>query len=637
MYGSPFPDRTRYLGLTLLGALFVAVVWQASILAERTGIGALREDARHKLSLYGAALRAELGRYAFLPELLATNESLIAYLAAPGTGEAFRAINTYLETINAIAGAADTYLLDPAGVTVAASNWDSERPFIGKDFSFRPYFQEAMSGRLGRYFALGTTSNKRGYYFAYPVRRGDQILGVVVVKVSLAATEAAWASDPFEYLVTDPDGVVFISTRQWWKFRALRSLSEEAARRIVTSRRYGEVVIEELAVTSRRTLPTGATGVTIELGRPASVTADSTAGTRQETSRVEYLIENEAMAEAGWRLHVLAPLRPVYEQALALTASAGAVCFGIFLAGLALWQRRRERLCREQALRRDHEELESQVRLRTSDLSRTNARLSREIDERRKAEEDLRRTQDELIQAAKLAGLGQMSAGINHELNQPLAAIRTYADNARALLALERVSEAQANLQQIGELTTRMAEIVQRLKGFARKSSGQTVTLSVQAALDDALEIAGVASDRRAVELVRTTEGDEPWVLGDLVRLQQVFLNLIGNALHAMAQTLHPTLWIHIHTDRTVVRISVRDAGPGIAPDALPQVFDPFFTTKEPGQGLGLGLALSMRIVTDLGGALRAANHPEGGAVFTVELVRAQPHQRELRWRSAAR
>ncbi len=279
-----------------------------------------------------------------------------------------------------------------------------------------------------------------------------------------------------------------------------------------------------------------------------------------------------------------------------------------------------ERKIQEQALARARDQLEQRVAERTRDLLDSNRRLSTEIDERRRAETDLRQTQDELIQAAKLAVLGQMAAGINHELNQPLAAIRAYAENASAFIARNRLDAADANLAQIVELTARMAEISAQLKQFSRKSGDSLAAVSVQAGFGYALRLYRARLLSASVTVVRDWPADEVWVHADPVRLEQVLVNLIGNALQAMTDTPDPRLRLSIINAAGRVRIGVHDSGPGIDEAHLGRVFEPFFTTKPTGKGLGLGLSISARIIEDLGGRLEACNDPAGGARFTIDL-----------------
>jgi two-component system C4-dicarboxylate transport sensor histidine kinase DctB len=260
------------------------------------------------------------------------------------------------------------------------------------------------------------------------------------------------------------------------------------------------------------------------------------------------------------------------------------------------------------------------VEHRTRDLVASNQRLSDEIEERRRAEANLRQTQDELIQAAKLAVLGQLAAGINHELNQPLAAIRAYAENARRFIALTRHDKADANLEQIVELTERMADISAQLRQFSRKSSERQEAISVQACIDYALRLFQSRLREGNISIIQDWPAETLWVKGDLVRLEQVLVNLIGNALQAMKTVAAPQLTLGAYAHQQQVIISVTDNGPGIPEEHLGQIFEPFFTTKAPGSGLGLGLSISSRIMDDLGGKLQAANQPEGGACFTITL-----------------
>jgi two-component system C4-dicarboxylate transport sensor histidine kinase DctB len=241
-----------------------------------------------------------------------------------------------------------------------------------------------------------------------------------------------------------------------------------------------------------------------------------------------------------------------------------------------------------------------------------------------RAEAELKSKQDELVQAAKLAALGQMSAGMVHEINQPLAGIRGYADNALTLLTLGRHDTARDNLHEIVALTERMARISGQLKQFARKSSGRLVPVVAADAIESALAM--LAASLRADNIV--VEWDRPAlalsVLADDVRLQQVMINLVRNAQDAMRAVSERRLSVGVSATAEWVEIVVRDSGPGIGAEALAHVFDPFFTTKSAGEGLGLGLSISEGIVRGFGGRLSAANHPAGGAIFTLTLKRTE-------------
>jgi two-component system C4-dicarboxylate transport sensor histidine kinase DctB len=253
------------------------------------------------------------------------------------------------------------------------------------------------------------------------------------------------------------------------------------------------------------------------------------------------------------------------------------------------------------------------VEQRTQDLTLANARLQQEMTQHRQ-------TQNELIQTAKLAVLGQMSAGINHELNQPLTAIRSYADNGRVFLERDRPERALANLEEISQLTERMAKIIHPLKEFARISSGAPEPVCLKAVRDGAMSILYGQLDRQSVSIHWPAGLEHVYVLGDILRLEQVLVNLIGNAMQALEDQPGGRIDITLEYSDDAVQLSVRDSGPGISPEYLEHLFEPFFTTKKAGQGLGLGLSISHRIVESLGGCLRASNHPDGGACFTLVL-----------------
>jgi two-component system C4-dicarboxylate transport sensor histidine kinase DctB len=584
-------------------ALLGVILWQTAHWSRQIALENLQQQNQHQLRLFVANLQGQLEKYEFLPELLSTNSLLLNFLQYPNDVNSINALNRYLETINKVANASDTYLMNAEGWTIAASNWLSERPFIGRNFSYRPYFQQAMEGKLGRYFALGSTSNRRGYYFAYPVRDKEKIQGAVVMKIELLDFEESWRSLKEEFAVTDPDGVIFISTNDTWRYKSLYPLDDSVIERIQSSRRYWNTEIGTLSITPKDRISEQAQ--VVNMGDPR---------------HSDHLMLVQEMPEAGWRVHTFASLEVVNSQVLKSLLFAAILYIAVVLLVLYLYQRIRRIKERERFELRAKRVLERRVRERTADLTAANTRLLREIEEHRRTDETLRQTQDELIQAAKMAALGQMSSGINHELNQPLAAIRSYADNARALLTRDRREEASWNLQQISELTERMAKISSQFKVFSRKTSGQIVSVSLQAVIENALKIVGPQLKDTETGLRRKLPEEELYVMSDMVQLEQVLVNLITNAVHAVEPQAERWIQISVSTKRRKAIIEILDNGPGIEPANLGRIFDPFFTTKSEERGLGLGLSISYRIVEMMHGSLTAANREQGGAVFTLQL-----------------
>lgn len=603
-------SRYRWAVALLLATGYLLVAWQAATQVKQTAMDRLAVSVQSQLNLYATHLRGELQRFEKLPVLIATHPRLLEVLQDPDDSDAVDGLNRYLEEINRSAGAADIYLMDASGLTLAASNWSGTRPFVGRNFGFRPYFQQAMAGKLGRYFALGTTSRQRGYYFASAVEAAGSVQGVVVVKVNLSDIEEEWEGLPEEVVVTDSDGVIFIATEPEWRFKTLTALDQQTRSRVELSRRYPNTVLDRL---------------------PLELHLDGTHQLLQlQQSQQRYLLQSKLMAEAEWEMHLLAPLQPVQQQMLNALLLISALALALLFLGLGLRQRYKRRLekgehdeQRRQALYRAHADLEQRVRDRTVDLSESNEQLSREIEERRHAELQLRRTQDELVQAAKLATLGQMSAGINHELSQPLAAIRSYADNGTALLEQGRLQEVESNLRQISDLTERMARIGSQLKIFSRKSSGTLSSVSLKSVVDAAKSIVGPRSHKIDADLVITPPDSALRIWADEILVQQVLVNLIYNALQAVEGEEERRVEVHTEQRGERVALLVEDSGPGIADEHLERIFDPFFTTKEASEGLGLGLTISNRIVSELEGEMSATHGGLGGARFEVLLPSA--------------
>ncbi len=585
------PYRPRWRSLILLALLLVPLMWPLQYFAERYYRGELLEQNRQTLDLYVANLYGTLRRYETLPYILADLPPLRALLVAPGDDELQETANLLLSRVRRETGADVIYLLNPQGLTLTSSNWDQMDSFIGRDFSYRPYFREALAGKHGRFFGLGTTSRKRGYFFSSPVRDGDEVVGILVVKVDLDDSERLWGSTPEQLMVTDSNGVVIIASRQDWRFRATRELDNA----------------ERAAIVANQPYPTQA---------PAPLRLDERA----------WLIQSRALAESGLTVSLLAPRQLVDRPVRTTLVVGGAVLLaGLLMLGLLL-QRRRHYIDRIALDAKARRELEMRVLERTRDLETLNNRLKDEVLEREQTQQELLRTQDELVQAGKLTALGTMSASISHELNQPLAAIRSYADNAGVLLDHQRLDDARGNLRQISELTGRMASIIAHLRAFARRDRHAPESVALQPALEDALAL--VAKRRRAleVELVRDLPDATLWVQAGETRLRQVLGNLLSNALDALAEKAPPRrIWLSVETTAEGVDLTLRDNGPGFSEQALAHAREPFFTTKTRTQGLGLGLAICETLMRALGGELLLANHPDGGARVTLRLRGAAP------------
>lgn len=581
----------RWRSLVILALLLAPLLWPLQYFAERYYSEQLAEQNRQTLDLYVANLLGTLRRYEELPQILGGLPVLRQALQQPGDPLLQKIANEALADIRRRTGADVIYLLQPDGTTQVASNWAQADSFVHRNFAFRPYYREAMQGRLARFFGLGTTSIKRGYYFASAVKEGSRIIGVLVVKVDLEHIERLWGNSPEQLLVIDNYGVVILSSREDWRFHASRPLSAAERDEIHANIPYP-----------------------VQDPKPLRL---------QQSA---WLSQSRTLPETGWTVSIYAPRTLIERPVRSVLLIGGATLLALLLLLILLTLSRRHYLDRIALEAEAKRQLEERVLERTRELENANAQLQQEVHEREQAQRELMRAQDEVVQAGKLTALGTMSASISHELNQPLAAIRSYADNARVLLDHQRTEDARGNLEQISDLTTRMASIIAHLKAYARGARRAPENVQLQPAIEDALSM--VASRRRAmnVELLRDVPDAPLWVQAGETRLRQILGNLLTNALDALAEKAPPRrLWVIASQDQHGVTLTLRDNGPGFSEDALAHAHEPFFTTKTTAKGLGLGLAICDNLLRALGGRLEMGNHLEGGAVVRLHLLPGVP------------
>ncbi len=551
---------------------FLALVAALALAVQHWGFrAALAEMSRRgtaDLALASDRLTGELQRYRQLAVLTARHPDL-----APQPGDDKGRAGALLRRTADVTGALDIVLLDTRGREIAGAGRAAPRGHAGM-----AWFERAMDGALGVAHLSSRRYGRRVFLFAAPIfSEAGPVAGAVVVVTDIEAIEAGWRGDRPALFFTDPAGRVFVSNRSELVGRA--DLGRVSRARVagheVWRMRAGPYLPER----------------GLHLTQPLPVIG----------------LTGEALLDT-------APARRI---ALLQAAAAAALCLA-FGAMLFLATIRRRTLARANA------RLEERVAQRTVALQAVNANLQREVAERAAAESRLRQAQADLVQAGKLSALGQMSAGISHELNQPLMAIRSFAENAGTFLERGNAQAAGRNLERISELARRMGRIIRNLRAFARQESEAVVDVDLGAAVDAALEMAAARARQAEVEIMWTAPRPPVIVRGGEVRLQQVVLNLVGNAIDAMEGRAEKRLALSITREGGRARLTVRDSGPGIgAPD---RIFDPFYTTKEVGasEGMGLGLSISYGLVQSFGGAIRGRNHEEGGAEFTVELDLAQ-------------
>jgi len=557
---------------------------------------------------YRQLVANELNRYLPIPALMAEHPLMEAALLHPDNPELILQANKQMQQLATIVGSSDVYLMDVTGLTIAANNYLQEDSFVGRNFAFRPYFSDAMaSGDSAIYFALGMMSHVRGLYFSHPVRASDgRILGVIAVKVLVRELESQWhrpaSLSEAEMVVLDHAGISFIASRPQWRYRdfggGVDSVPDSESRQRYPNRELTPIDIRDL-------------------GRPWGLSEQSgMIRINDGLAGGDYLSVRTELPRLDWTLQVMVSTRPVLWTRLGFVVAGLAIFFGGFLARLYL----RERYHRETELALRGEQLERSVAERTADLERSNAQLVEEIQQRERAQNELRETQQELIQAAKLAVLGQMSAGLNHEMNQPLTAIQTYARNSRKFLAKGAQDMVDANLREIVLLCDKMAELTRQFKVFARKSEGPPTIVDLRLPVDGALKIIVAQKNSAGID-IRWERPEQPVMChGDQIRIEQVLVNLLANAVQAVEGLEHPEITIRVDACNGNWCCLVLDNGPGL-PANSEQIFEPFFTTKSVKQGLGLGLSISRQIVDALGGRLTGQNRKDGpGAEFVLTL-----------------
>ncbi|MDF2794966.1 MAG: two-component sensor histidine kinase [Pseudomonas orientalis] len=604
------PRLIRQLFLPpLIIALMIGLGFIGFWVSEYYGIRTLSDNSGRQLELHARTVESELSKYTYLPSLLELESSVSLLLADP-TQETRKTVNDYLEGLNRRSRSRAIYVMDTTGRVLATSNWRDADSYQGEDLSFRAYFQNAVRGQPGRFYGIGSTNGEPGYYLAHGLEEHGKIIGVAVVKVRLEALEERWQRARLEAFVSDENGIIILSSDPARRLKAVRPLSDDTRDRLAHSLQYYWATLSALEPLARERLNEGSEKLTF----PANSEVVS------DKHEVSYLAQTRPLNDTPWNFTLLTPLNDLRRAAINQGILV-AVAFGLVAFLLIAWNERRKviatRLAAREALQEANSQLERRIADRTADLRASNERLKGQIRERRQAEETLRHAQDELVQAGKLAAIGQMSTSIAHELNQPLAALRTLSGNTVRFLERGALDTASANLKTINELIDRMGRITASLRSFARRGDGQGEA-SLAKAVDAAFQVLGARLDTLPLAVHREFANAQLQI--DQTRLEQILVNLIGNALDAMQAQPAPQLWLEGQHAEGKYRLRVRDNGHGIDPEARKHLFEPFFTTKPGEQGLGLGLTLSASLAAATGGSLAVEHPASGGTAFVLNL-----------------
>ncbi len=591
--------------LLLLGSGLTAMLlvgWSAYEATLSSAIEEAGNGAQRRLALFDRTLEAIIERFHYLPVAISQARETRTALEDPSDAVAAEAANGFLSRLNETAGASELFLMDLSGAVVAASNWWTLTSLVGTNYEFRPYFSEAMQHGSAEYYAFGISTNVPGHFLSQRVDGPDGPLGVAVTKINLGEIEATWWRSGELIAILDVNDVAILSTRPDWRYRPLKTIAANQVDAVASQQRYGEAGIENAGIISDRWPSRGAEFAHIASSDP-------------ETSGY-FLLRELRLPKHGWRLVSFTPLAPLQGTALT-TAGAAALGTAALMLLIVLLVQRRRQIAQRLA---DRERLEQRVAERTEDLHIANEALRAEIAERVAAEKAQAEAQASLVQAAKLASLGQALAGVAHEVSQPVAALTTHLASAKLLAAQRQDPEIGGILTTMDKVVDRLAALTGHLKTFARKQSEAPMEADTTSVISNALELV----DHKLRAFGIDTEYRRPnralRVRGNPVHLEQVMINLITNAADAMEHAAVRVLSIGAAETDGQVEITVADTGAGVAPGDLPILFDPFYSTKEAGRGLGLGLSISYGLVRDLGGTIAVQSRPGHGAAFTVRL-----------------
>ncbi|MFW5654682.1 MAG: sensor histidine kinase [Roseicyclus sp.] len=544
----------------------VAVIWVSNILLTDRFTESTRNRSELRLALYSGSIMSELQRHSVVPLLLSRDPVLIRSLENNDFTSTSQRLISYVEEL----GAASLILLNRDGRIVAAT----DRQRMSELRSSDPFFVEALRSPDTVFTSNEPETGRFDFTFSRRIEVDNTLLGVILVEVDLARIVDRWRGTTEAVFLTNSGGEIILSTEPRWRGR-----TEEEALSLAPAPTAIERAIE-------------ATG-TWAFGDENELFFGN------DTIRLESRIPFR-----GWRIVSYTAYASVRERVNGVLALQ-IMGFALLLAGGFYVLSHR---ARRQSVMFQRE---------SAELRRLNVRLQREIAGRQRAERNLEEAEQSLAQSQKLAALGEMSAAVSHELNQPLAAMKTYLAGARLLLDRRRFDEASSSFQRIDDLIERMGAITRQLKSYARKGGDAFEPVDLRDALKGAITIMEPQLRALRVEIAQSLPRVPVMVRGDRLRLEQVIINLLRNALDAMRDGERREIDILIAEGEEAV-LSVRDTGHGL--EDLETLFEPFYTTKKPGDGVGLGLAISSGIVSDHGGRLTARHAEGGGAIFEVRL-----------------
>ncbi len=558
--------KTRLPYFIAYGVFALAIVLGTYTLSYRSGLQQLHQTGQIRIEQSRDRLLGQLSAFRQLPNILAKHPTVQDMLNGSNVPED---INGFLLNTALVSGADDILILDTRAQAIATSNFYENDSFIGKSFANTGYVNAALNGRLGYSYDVRGDQSRKFVFARGVLDEGGTSAGMVVVYVDIAALEFEWRIDDEVIAFFDKSDVAIVTNRPSLALRDI-SAAQDAPN---IAQVFGHTIAR------------------FERG---------------ETLPSEALILERYIPQINMTARAFLNTADTKYRAL---LQASLIALLLALIGLALWalSQRRQRLAELLAIE-----------------ERANATLEARVEKRT---QQLRNTQKQLVEAGKLTALGQMSAGISHELNQPLATMQNFAENGARLIELDRKDEAKNNFEHIKGQVDRMSRIIKSLRAFARKEKETVEAIDLQKVIAESLALSANRCQIEGIDLQVTGIKEPLFVMGGHVRLQQVVINMLTNGIDAMVDQSHKRILLDVSKTSDQVHLSIRDTGAGLIDPE--RVFEPFYSTKEAGssKGMGLGLSISYGIVGSFGGDIQCCNHPEGGAEFTIILRPAEGEQ----------
>jgi len=569
----------KWRWLSLLTGFVIVLASASYMISYQTFIQTEKDGAEDRANHYHRLLAEVLNQHKPLLSVLTEDPGVISALGAKQTKS--NQLNQRLERYATIAGLEAIYLMDSEGLTQATSNYQQppSLSFMHKNYGFRPYFKAAINGNDGAYFAVGATTGLPGHFISSPVLdEFGNVIGVLAAKIDAAMLSVIWQSTEDLGFITNNSGVIILSSKSAWLYQAIAPLTIFQVNTIRSQKQFAGKILPKFSWH-----PVDDLFVTVE--------------------EKDYLYTPQKIGSSGWVLHLLSDPAAAKKNAAFVALVVSALSLLLLSWGLTI----RSRTIKQSLLKSE---------LNRRKLVQMNDNLEAEIGERHRAEKRLSLAQKKLVQASRMAALGQLSAAVIHELGQPLAAFKNYLTAAEMDPDGEDMGMLLSNLDSVA---MRMQSTTSQLRFFSRPDETKFALVDLNQVVTSAIELTRAQCDNAKVNLQWTANTfTRAHVLGQSLRLEQVIVNLLINAFAAVNEGGQVLVILEHEQESCLVRVT--DNGAGFGAQNPEELFEAFYTTKASTNGMGLGLAICAAIVNEHHGQIWAQNSTQGGAEFVVTI-----------------